>query len=194
MERLKSYVNFHSFRFGFISRLNDKEDFESIAHSVIWKGISNYKPQCPLCRKKFISFCAYKKHRHNGGKILKPVYTLDSYIKLRILSAFQLTIKKEIAQKRLPEGGIGLLESEPAKLYQEFDGIELSDAIDVMLREFTSVERAIVRMLCERYQTSDIIVMLEPHGISMGFVRQTVMKFRSYLTSQDFSKNLRHIA
>jgi len=194
MERLKSYVSFHAFRFGTISRLNDKEDFESIAHSVIWKCITKYKPQCPLCRKKFISFSAYKKHSHNRRRILKPVYSLDSYIKLRVLSAFQLTIKKEIAQKRLPEGGVGLLESEPAKLYQEFDGIELSDAIDVMLREFTSVERAIVRMLCERYQVSDIITMLEPHGINMSFVRQTIVKFRQYLTSQNFSKNMRHTA
>jgi len=181
IHQLKGFIEYHSYRFGLISRLNDKPDFESIAHAVIWKGIQRYKPECPVCKKKFISMERYNRHSHFQGLVSLPTYNLESYVRLRILSAFQSEIKKEVAQKRNPKDGVGPLESEPPVNHNEFGSAELYDFIHYSIREFTSVERTIVQMVVDRYDTTDIILLLEPHGINVNFVRRTIQKFRTHL-------------
>lgn len=184
---LENFVSYHARRFGSFSHLNTTEDFFTIGQQVVWSCLSRYKPVCSKCGEKYASMEEYRKHLHSG-KIAIPTFSFESFTKSRVLSAFQSEIKKEVAQKRNPVSGFKQYVLEPVFIHHEFKVVDIEEVFDLLLRDFDSVQRAIIKMLSE-YTVSDIVLLLEPHGYTLGFVRETIRRFRQDLKSFYSQKN-----
>jgi len=186
--KLENFISYNAYRFSKISRIHESDDLKQIALMTTFKCLETYRLICPECEGKFGSISDYARHKCSGN-FKEPKFTIQSYIKSRVLSAFQKEIKKETSLKRNP-GVILPLEIDVNKNEDETFKTELSDVINKVLEKFEEQEKEIIRMLLLDYKQCEIIIDMEKRGSDIHFVRRTIRKFRQCISFYYDEKSL----
>lgn len=173
-------------RFSQYSHLNSIDDFYSIGLTSAWNSIENFRLVCPMCDTKFETIKAFAIHSiENHSKLLEPAYTITSYVKSRVASSLQRSLKSEHCIKRSPKKKITAIEFDLPDLKTSDDNslVIFEDLVNSVLKDFTSQEKEVIDLLLKNYSIQEIITNFQVKTFkkSNSFVRRTIKRFRFIL-------------